>query len=100
MLRKDFLPIGIILLLAGFVVYAGWEVECPFCHAGHVDSQGRCRLIQQGLHCGNYYTLPDWPQMTEKERSEWTGNPGHYRFETCPWCRRTGKMSRIAIWMD
>jgi hypothetical protein len=89
-----------VLMLLAFSTYAGWGVECPFCHAGHVDAQGRCGLVQQRLHCGNYYTHPQWQQMSEKERGEWTGDPGHYRAETCPWCGHTGKMSRIAIWLD
>jgi len=89
-----------VLMISGFCTYAGWRVECPFCHAGHVDSEGRCSLVQQGLHCGNYYGLPQWDEMSEKERSEWTGNPGHYRAEKCPWCGQTGRMSRIAIWVD
>jgi hypothetical protein len=86
-----------LFLLLSFSTYAGWRVECPFCHAGHVDAQGRCAL---GKQCGNYYTLPQWDQWPEKERSMWTGTPGHYRAGTCPWCGHTGKMSRIAIWLD
>ncbi len=95
------LAVGLgFLMLCTFCICAGWRVECPFCHAGHVDAQGHCRLVQQGLHCGNFYTHPQWAQMSEKERSGWTGDPGHYRAETCPWCGHTGKMSRIAIWVD
>ncbi len=90
---------GTILLL-GFGTYACWRVECPFCHAGHVDAQGRCPLLHQGQHCGNYYTLPQWDQWSDEERSMWTGNPGHYRAQTCPWCRHTGKMTRLDIWLD
>jgi hypothetical protein len=86
-----------LCIFVTFSTYAGWQVECPFCHAGHVDAQGRCRL---GNRCGNYYSHPQWAQMSERERSEWTGDPGHYRAKTCPWCGHTGKMSRIAIWMD
>ena len=89
-----------IVLFFGFVAFAAWRVQCPFCHAGRVDAQGRCALVQQGAHCGNFYTHPQWPQMSEKERGEWTGDPGHYRAETCPWCGHTGNMSRIAIWLD
>jgi hypothetical protein len=85
------------LMLLSFSTYAGWRVECPFCHAGHVDAQGRCALGQQ---CRNFYPHPQWAQMSDKERSEWTGDPGHYRAETCPWCGHSGKMSRIAIWLD
>jgi hypothetical protein len=88
------------MLIVAFVVFACWRVECPFCHAGHVDSQGRCSLVLQGKYCSDYYTHPQWAQMSEEERSEWTGDPGHYRAETCPWCGHTGKMSRIAIWKD
>lgn len=87
---------GVILLLS-FSIYAGWQVECPFCHAGHVDVHGRCRL---GDRCRNYYSHPQWSQMPEKDRKEWTGDPGHWKAETCPWCGHTGKMSRIAIWKD
>lgn len=89
-----------VLMLLSFSTYAGWRVECPFCHAGHVDAQGRCSLVLQGKYCSNYSPMPQWDQWTEKERSSWTGNPGHFRAETCWWCGHTGKMSRIAIWLD
>jgi hypothetical protein len=85
------------IMLLCFSVYAGWQVECPFCHAGHVDAQGRCRL---GDQCREFRPHPQWSQMSEKERSGWTGDPGHWKAATCPWCRHTGKMSRIAIWKD
>src|SRR5262245_12375217 len=80
-----------------FSTYAGWRVGFAFCHARDVDTQGRCRL---GDQCGKYYSHPQWSQMSEKERSTWTGDPGHWKFETCPWCGATGTMSRVAIWKD
>src|SRR5436305_9149079 len=86
------LTLGAVVFLS-FGTYAGWRVECPFCHAGHVDAQGRCSLVLQGKYCGNYYSHPQWSEMSDKERSEWTGDPGHYKAETCPWCGHTGKMS-------
>ena len=85
------------LVIVSCSTYAGWRVECPFCHAGHVDANGRCAL---GTQCGNFYTHPDWAQMSAQERSVWTGDPGHYKARSCPWCWHTGKMSRIAIWLD
>src|SRR5436305_5937529 len=90
------LTLGAVVFLS-FGTYAGWRVECPFCHAGHVDAEGRCTL---GDRCRNYYSLPQWNDWPEKERSMWTGNPGHYRAKICPWCSHSGKMSRISIWLD
>jgi hypothetical protein len=83
-----------ILLAASAFAYALWSVECPFCHAGNVDTEGRCRL---GSACPNYYFHDDLP---EEEENKWTGNPGHYKAITCPWCSHTGKMSRWEIWLD
>ena len=76
-------------------IYAGWRVECPFCHAGHVDSEGRCHAAG---HFGVFWE--DWDRMSEKDKNMFTGNPGHYKAETCPWCGHSGKMSRMAIWLD
>jgi hypothetical protein len=84
-------------MLVSFSAYAGWRVECPFCHAGQVNVQGQCRL---GARCENYYRLPQWEQWSEEEKRQWTGNPGHYKPVSCPGCRHAGKMSRIAIWID
>lgn len=101
---NDRLKVCVLILGAvwflGFGTYGCWRVECPFCHAGHVDAQGRCSLVLQGKYCSNYYRHPQWSQMSAKERSKWTGDPGHYKAESCPWCGYTGKMSRIAIWLD
>ena len=83
-----------LLPFLGFAAYAVWPVECPFCHAGHVDAQGRCRL---GNQCRNFYPHPDWAQMSEKERSKWTGDPGHWKAATCPWCGHTGIASRMTV---
>jgi len=80
-----------------FLAYANNSVECPFCHAGQVDAQGHCR---GGNQCPNFCHLSQWSKMSEKERNNWTGNPGHYKAETCPWCGHTGKMTRLAIWAD
>jgi hypothetical protein len=84
-------------LFVGFAAYANSVVECPFCHAGRVDNEGRCRL---GDGCSNYYSQPQWNQMSAKEQNQWTGNPGHHKAKSCPWCGRSGKMSRIAVWLD
>src|SRR5205809_4399098 len=86
--------IPLFLFLAS---YALWSVECPFCHAGHVDAAGRC---SSGDDCRNFYSLPQWNQMSDKEKSLWTGNRGHYRATTCSWCSASGRMNRLSIWMD
>jgi hypothetical protein len=85
---------GLFIFLC-FSFYAGWRVECPFCHAGHVDSEGRC-------HTAGHFSVfcEDWDRMSEKDKNMFTGNPGHYKAETCPWCGHSGKMSRMAIWLD
>jgi len=73
------------------------KVECPFCHAGKVDAQGRCEL---GDRCGNYYPFPQWDKWTQEERDVYTGNPGHFRAGTCWWCNGSDKMTKLAILMD
>ena len=85
---------GLFIFLS-FSTYSAWQVECPFCHAGHVDSEGRC-------HTDGHFSVywQDWDRMPEKDKSMFTGNPGHYRATTCLWCGHSGKMSRIAIWLD
>jgi hypothetical protein len=85
---------GLFMVLC-LSAYAGWRIDCPFCHSGHVDSEGRC-------HTSGHFSIywQDWDRMSEKDKSMFTGNPGHYRAATCPWCGHSGKMSRMAIWLD
>lgn len=85
---------GLFLLLS-LATYAAWPVDCPFCHSGHVDSEGRC-------HTPGHFSVywQDWDRKSEKDKSMFTGNPGHYKAATCPWCGHSGKMSRMAIWLD
>jgi hypothetical protein len=90
------IPVCVVLTYA----YCNERLECPFCHAGRVDAQGRCSLVLQGKSCSNYSPMPQWNQWTDKERSIYTGNPGHFRAQTCWWCGHTGRMSRIDIWLD
>lgn len=97
MSRVALLALCSLIVLLAFSTFAGWRIVCPFCHAGQVDDQGRCNF---GRQCSNFYSHPQWDQMSEKERSMWTGEPGHYKAESCPWCGHTGKLSRIAIWLD
>lgn len=86
-----------LFAFVAFLAYANNSVECPFCHAGNVDAQGRCRL---GNQCPKFYHWTQWSEISDKERNTWTGNPGHYKAETCYWCGHTGKMTRWDVWVD
>jgi hypothetical protein len=86
----------LVLCVAAFV-YLAQMVECPFCHAGNVDANGRCNL---GDRCGNYQGFPQWSEWPEERRKVYTGNPGHFRAGTCWWCNGSGRMSRLDILLD
>jgi len=97
-LKPHLIAVALILLVCvGATAFFCQPLECPFCHAGNVDAQGRCEL---GDRCGNYYEFQGWAQWSECERSLYTGNPGHFRAGTCCWCNGSGRMTRLAIWLD
>jgi hypothetical protein len=86
-----------LFMFVAFLAYVNSSVECPFCHAGNVDAQGLCRL---GNRCPNFYHFPKWSTMSDKDRNNWTGNPGHHKAETCYRCSQTGRITRLDTWDD
>ena len=72
----------VLFLLLCFFTYAGWRVECPFCHNSDANVKGACVKRLRDGHCTEDY------------------GDVHLNVSFCGWCRHTGKMSRIAIWMD
>ncbi len=96
-IRAIIVTLVVVLIAMRSVPFFREEVECPFCHAGNVDSLGRC---ERGDRCGNYQTFLQWDEWPEEERSRYTGNPGHYRENRCAWCGISGKMTRWDIMLD
>jgi len=87
------IAIGIVLVICAAVAglfYLFGTVECPYCSTlrgvDPYELEGK-RVM------GTKY----WDEMTEEERDAFTGNPGVYMTDHCPWCERTGRMRRIDI---
>jgi hypothetical protein len=94
--KKTAIVAGIPLLLcvAGVALYLYMigNVKCPYCstYRGADISD----LVGKRVMSIRY-----WDKMTEEERSAFTGNPGVYITEHCPYCSGSGWMRRIDLFM-
>ena len=93
--RRTKIALGFIMVCAAVVVsylYMVGETECPYCYpvrgAGLSDLAGK-RIM----------TFPSWRYIPQEEQSGFTGNPGVYVTEHCPWCGRSGRIRRIDVFM-
>lgn len=77
--------VALFLVASCIAIYALWEVECPFCHAGNIDASGGCEF---GPECDNLYV------------DDVTGESRHFDAGSCPWCGSTGKMTNLEIILD
>ena len=94
--RKTKIAVGVVLVTCAAAValyfYMVGEVPCPYCStlvgASFSELDGK-RVM----------AIKYWDKMTEEEQSAFTGNPGVYVTEHCPYCGRSGWMRRIDIFM-
>ena len=94
--RRTKIAVGVVLITCAAAValyfYMVGEVACPYCStlsgAGFPDLEGK-RVMW----------IKYWDDMTDEERSAFTGHPGVFMTEHCPYCGRSGRMRRIDIFM-
>ena len=87
------------LLLAMLVAGAAfgwlvWTIECPVCHRGNVDAEGRCRL---GDDCPYYGDWDWWRDSRGPNLESITGVPGHRLMKHCHLCGRDGTIRRLDL---
>jgi hypothetical protein len=70
------LLVAMLAVAGGF----GWLTECPVCHAGNVDPDGRCQL---GDECPYYADWMAYPKCEQVPDDVYTGSPGHIRQLYC-----------------
>ena len=82
--RATSISIALVLLI-GVVTIAGFlasPVVCPYCHNSDSNVKGACVLRQSKGHCPEDYY------------------PEHFNRSSCPWCKETGRMPRLAALTD
>ena len=72
-----------------------WPIECPVCHGGNVDAEGRCRLGDDCPYYGDWERW--WRDSSAPDLESVTGVPGHRLVSHCPMCGRDGTIRWLEL---
>lgn len=80
--RWKYWTAAVLLALIYFAFHCGGEIDCSYCHNSNDNVKGHCVKRQREGWCDeDYYDK-------------------HNNKDSCGWCGRTGRQSRIASFMD
>ena len=85
----------IAVLVAGAAFgWLVWPIECPVCHGGNVDAEGRCSAGEACPYLTDKWT---WCDNVDSlgSRIPLTGSPGHVLMCFCSACKHRGTITRL-----